>query len=142
VDKLGHRGTANRAHIRGLISDRVEHGLVLVEDVFVAANPDREFAGCRAARAAAHRGIEHVQTLFGKGRVQFLHDARRICRQVEIGGAGFHAGDQPVRSKCDRFNVGRLRQRGEDHVGAASEGARIVCPGRARIEMMTGRLSV
>jgi GAF domain-containing protein len=34
--------------------------------------------GRHGLRAAAHRGIEHVQTLFGKGRVQLLHDARRI----------------------------------------------------------------
>src|SRR6516165_12669126 len=76
-----------------------------------------------------------------KPTVLALHDARRICRQVEIGGAGFHAGDEPVRPERDHFNIGRLRQRGEDHVAAASECARIFCPGRARVEMMTGRLS-
>jgi hypothetical protein len=79
VDELGHRCAADRAHIGGPIPDRVEYGLVLVEGLFVAANLDREFAGCRAGRTAAHGGIEHVQTFFGKGRVQLLHDARRIC---------------------------------------------------------------
>src|SRR5262245_18993061 len=77
-----------------------------------------------------------------KAALQFLHDARRIRRQVEIGGAGFHAGDESVRSKRNCFNIGRFRQRGEDHVAVAGEGARIVCPGRACIEMMTRRLSL
>src|SRR5262249_7844840 len=49
----------------GAIPDRVEHGLVLVEDFFVATNPDREFAACRTSRATAQTCIEHVQPLFG-----------------------------------------------------------------------------
>jgi len=43
VDELGHGGAADRADIGGLVADSVEHGLVLVENVFVPSYPDRHF---------------------------------------------------------------------------------------------------
>ena len=52
VHELGDRAGADRADVAGLVADGVEHGLVLVEDRLVAADPDRELAGlgARAAR--------------------------------------------------------------------------------------------
>ena len=53
VHQLGDRPRADRADVHDLVADRVEHRLVLGEDVRVAADPDRELA--RAGAGSAHR---------------------------------------------------------------------------------------
>ena len=52
VHQLGDRAGADRADIAGLVADRVEHLLVPVEDLLVAADPQRQPArgGALAAR--------------------------------------------------------------------------------------------
>jgi len=107
-----------------------------------SADPDRELAGRRPCRAAAHGRVQHVRTLLGEGSVELLHDARRIGRQVEIGGAGLDAGNEPIWPERDRLHIARLRQRGEDDVGLPCEGSRAVCPDGTVGKMMAGRLPV
>jgi hypothetical protein len=140
VDELGDRRGADRPDIGGLVAHRVEHGLVSVEHVLVPADPDRELAGRCARGAAAHRRVQHVRALPGKGGVQLLHEAGRIGGEVEIGGARLDAGDQSVGGERDRLHVGRLRQRGEDHVGHFCERARALRPDGAGSDMMARRL--
>jgi hypothetical protein len=41
VRELGDPAGADRADIGGLVAHRVEHGLVAVKDLLVAADPDR-----------------------------------------------------------------------------------------------------
>ena len=72
VDELGHGGAADRPDIGGFVADRVEHGHVSVENVFVPADPDRELAGCRTSRTAAHGRVQHVRTLPGEDSVSFF----------------------------------------------------------------------
>src|SRR5262249_61787209 len=74
--EFGPGGAADRADTSGLVADRVEPRLVLLEDVLVPANPDRKLAGCCARRAAAHGRIQHVRTSLGEGSAELLHDAR------------------------------------------------------------------
>jgi hypothetical protein len=83
-----------------------------------------------------------MRALLGKGRMQLLHHARRIGRQVEIGGAGLDAGQQSVRPQCNSLHIRWFRQRREDHFGLACERSRTVRPDRSGIEMMAGRLPV
>jgi hypothetical protein len=83
-----------------------------------------------------------VRTSLGEGSVELLHDARRIGRQVEIGGARLDASDEAVRSERDRLHIARFRQRGKDDVGLPCEGARALRPDGAIGQMMAGRLPV
>src|SRR5205085_7656490 len=53
VDELGDRAGADRADIARLVAHRVEDGFVAVEDLLVAADPQRELPGPSAARPAA-----------------------------------------------------------------------------------------
>jgi len=124
------------------VAHRVEHGLVLVKGLPVAADPDRHLARRRTRRTAADGSIEHVRALGGKGLVNFFHSALRICRQVKIGRAAFDAFDQAVGAQRHAFDVDGLRQRGEDHVGLFGKRARRIRPFGACLQMMARRLPV
>jgi len=50
VDELRDRSGADRPDVVGLIADRVEHRPVLVEDLLVAADPQRQLPALGAAR--------------------------------------------------------------------------------------------
>ena len=69
---------------------------------------------------------------------EFFDEALRIGREVEPGRAALDAGEQAVGRERDLLDVGRLRQRGEDHVGLLGERARRVGPDRAGGEVRRG----
>jgi hypothetical protein len=138
VHELGHRAGADRADIAGLVADRVEHLFVPVEDLLVAADPQRQPAGGGAARPAADRRVEHVDMLLGKAAVDLAHQGRRIGRQVEIGAAVLHAGEQAVCPERDLLDLGRAGQRGEDDLALLGERLRAVGPDRAGGEVALG----
>ena len=142
VHELGYRRGADRPDIGRAIAHRVEHGLVPVKCGFVATNPDRHLARRSTRRPAAHRRIEHMRALGGKGLVNFLHDALRVCRQIEIGSPRSYAFDQAIGPERDALDIRRFRQRGEDHVGLLGQCARRVRPLGARLQMMARRLPV
>jgi hypothetical protein len=52
--------------IGGLVAHRVEHRFVAVEDLLVAADPDRHLATGRTGGAPADRRIEHVEVFSAK----------------------------------------------------------------------------
>ena len=112
VHELGDRAGADRADIGRLVAHGVEHEFVPVEDLLVAADPDRHHAAGRTGGAAADRRVEHVEVLLGEGGVDFAHRRHRIGRHVEEGGVGAHALDQPVGPKRHLFDIGRHRKCG------------------------------
>src|SRR4030095_15865849 len=57
VHQLGDRGRADRTDIGNLVARRIEHRTIPLEDLLVAANPDRHLARVGAGRAAAHRTV-------------------------------------------------------------------------------------
>ena len=142
MHELGDRRGADRPDIGRAITHRVENGLVPVICGLIAANPDRHLARRRAGRPPAHRRIEHVRALGGKGLVNFFHDALRVCRQIEVGRALFYTFDQAIGPERDALDIGRLGQRGEDHVGLLGQRARRIRPFGARLQMMARRLPV
>ena len=87
----------------------------------VAAHPQRELAGERAARPAAHRRVEHVRALGGEAGVNLLHERAGVGRQVEIGGVLGDAFDQPILAERNRFDLRRSGQRGEDHLASGGD---------------------
>ena len=87
VDQLGDAPGADRADVDHLVADGVEHRAVLVEDGFVAADPDRQLARLRTGRSAAH------------GRVEQVHAARGE-RRVEPSGERGRAGAQSQSRSC------------------------------------------
>ena len=124
VHQLGDRAGADRADIAGLVAHRVEHALVAVELLLVAADPDRHLAAGSAAGAAADRRIQHVEVLLGEDRVDLAHHRDRVGRHVEKRGVGLHALDQTVLAERHRLDIGRHRQRGEDDLRGCGELAR------------------
>src|SRR5208283_4541401 len=61
VHELGDGAGADRADIGRLVAHRVEHRLVAVEDLLVAAGPDRHLAAGSTPGAAADRRVENVE---------------------------------------------------------------------------------
>jgi hypothetical protein len=60
VHELGDHAGADRADIGGLVAHRVERRFAAVEDLLVAAGPDRHLAAGRGAWAAADRRLERA----------------------------------------------------------------------------------
>jgi hypothetical protein len=133
VHELGDRAGADRADIGGLVAHRVEHPLVAVEDLLVAAAPDCHLAAGRPRGAAVDRRIEHVEVLVGKGGVDLARHRHRIGRHVEEGGVGAHALDQTIWPERHLFDIGRHRQRGDDDLALLAEsGTEATFPGGGR----------
>src|SRR5438874_1810128 len=53
--QIGDPAGADRADIARLVAHRVEHGLIAIEDLLVAADPKRQLPAPSAARPAADR---------------------------------------------------------------------------------------
>jgi hypothetical protein len=121
VHELGNRAGADRPDIGRLVTHRVEHRLVTVEDLLIAADPDRHFAAGRTARAAADRRIEHVEVLLGEDGVDLAHRRHRVGRHVEERGVGAHALDQSVGPERHLLDIGRHRQRGKNDLGLLAD---------------------
>jgi hypothetical protein len=66
----------------------------------------------------------------------------RIGRQVKIGRALLDALDQAVGAERNALDIGRLRQRGQNHVGFFRQRARRIRPFGAFLQMMACGLSV
>src|SRR4051794_17943298 len=73
MNQLGDRAGADRPDVFRLVAHRVEHALVAIELLLVAADPDRHLAAGRAARAAADRRVEHIEVLLGEGGADLAH---------------------------------------------------------------------
>src|SRR2546427_676289 len=118
VDELGHGAGADRPDIIGLVADGVEHGLELLEDGLVAADPQRQPSALGAARPAADRRVQHVDAARLEDRVDLAHDGRRVRGEIEERLAGGGAGQQPLLFvERDRLHLDRPRQRGGHDVG-------------------------
>ena len=128
MHELGDGGRTDRADVARLIADRVEHRLVRVERRLVATDPDRKLAARRALRTAGHRRVEHVRALLGERRGEFFDKTLRIGREIEPGRAALDAREKAIGRKRDLFDVERLRQRGQHHIGLLGDGARRVGP--------------
>lgn len=59
------------------------HLLVFLEDRFVSADPQSEFAAGVARGAATRRRVEHMGLPLGEGGMTALHHRERIGREVE-----------------------------------------------------------
>jgi hypothetical protein len=105
---------------------------VAVEDLLVAADPDRHFSAGGAGGAAADRRVEHVKIFLGEGGVDLAHHRHRIGRHVEEGGVGTHALDQPAGPERHLFDIGRDRQRGEDDLALCAGSGRKWPSGRGQ----------
>src|SRR3989442_1731049 len=90
VHELGDGAGADRPDVGRLVAHRVEHGLVALEDLLVAADPDGELARLRAARPAAHRRVQHVHAALGEDLADPPHHGRRVRAEVEIRLAARH----------------------------------------------------
>ncbi len=136
MHQLGHRTGADGADIADLVAERVEHAAIGIEDLLVAADPDRQFAALRALGPAADRRVEHMDAALGQHAVQPANHRRRIGGQIEIHGARLQAGDQAVvRVEDDAFDLGRAGQAGEHHLGRLGDGARAIGPCRPGFDL-------
>ena len=130
---------ADRSDVVGLIPDRVEDGLELLEGGLVAADPQREPSRLRPARPAAHRRVEHVDAARLEDRVETTDDGGRVGRQVEVRLAGREAGQQTAALvERHRLDLGRPGQRGEDDVDRLGHRPRRVGPAGAVLDVRLG----
>src|SRR5713101_4693499 len=97
---------ADWADVARLIADRVEHGLVLVEDLAIAADPDCELAGRGSTRTATDRRVEHMDAAIGESGIDAAHDGRRIRREVEICSARAQTAENAVLAQCNFLHIG------------------------------------
>ena len=110
MDQLRDRARADRADVIGLIADRAEHRLVALEDALVAPDPKREPPRLRPSRAAAHRGVQHVDPARPEHPVDPAHERGRVGREVEVDLARREPREEPLLAEGHRLDFWRARQ--------------------------------
>ena len=135
VHELRHRTSSDWANVVGLVSHRVQRGLYPVEDLAVAADPDREFAGPSALRASADGGVHDVDAARCQLRVNLADHFGRAGAEVQIDLALGQALVQSVLAERDRFYLHRTRKRREYYLGLLRHLAGRVGPLRSHLQM-------
>ncbi|MPM83568.1 hypothetical protein SDC9_130632 [bioreactor metagenome] len=111
-----HRRAAGLQHL-----DRLRCQLI------IATDHDRQGACLGAGLATAHRGVHHLQQVFGRHR-----DTARQLADIAGGDGGAHhehgrrlnAGQQAIRTIKQRRQLGEILQHVDDHVAGLADDAR------------------
>src|SRR5215813_14903909 len=113
MHQLGNGARPNRPDVVRLISNRIEHVFILVENRFIAPNPDRQAPRAGALWPATDRGVKHVRTQLGEYIMDAAYQRRRVSAQIKVDFARAYPRQQAVLAECDRFHLWGTRQRRE-----------------------------
>ena len=112
------------------IADGVQDTAHAAERLAVAADVDSELARTGALRAAAHRGVEQLDTMFPAGSVHLADERGGVRGQVEPGAARLQRAQQPAVAHAYLPHFGGPGQGREDHVSRVRQLGDRSRPGR------------
>ena len=140
MHQLGYRAAADRADVVSLVADGIQHRLVAVEQLLVAADPDCQVAGARPARPAADRSVQHIDALLGVKLVDAADDRGGVGAEVKVNLAGAQALQHSLLAQGHRLHLHRAGERGKDHFGGLGHFPGSVGPDGAGLQVGRGRL--